>query len=83
MTLMIAHVNKEFLEGGFEILVKWISDDLLAGKKNLDEIHQSYNTYTFGKEKKQLTEDQFFIAYKSAELVYQDLINYKNEQGSS
>lgn len=76
MTLHIAHIDKEFLEGGFETLVKWIREDLITGEKTLEEMHKFYNMYTFGPKKKKLTEDQFFLAYKSAELVFQDAVSY-------
>lgn len=80
MTFHVAHVDKEFLNGGFEILVKWIEEDLTKGDMTLEQIHDFYNKYTFGPNKNKLTEDQFFIAFKSAELVYQDWLNFKDRK---
>lgn len=83
MTLNSTHVGKEFLDGGFEIVVKWIEEDLRAGQKSLEEMHKFYDMYTFGSEKKKLTEEEFFIAYKSAELVYQDDVAFRKQKKAS
>jgi hypothetical protein len=81
--LHIAHVDKEFINGGFEVVVGWIKEDLLAGEKNLEQIHNFYNMYTFGPEKKRITEDEFFLAYKSAEMVCQDAIAFQKKKKDS
>lgn len=80
MTLNIAHVDKEFMDGGFEVVVGWIKDDLLAGNKNIEQIHNFYDMYTFGPHKKHLTENEFFLAYKSAEMVCQDTIAFQKQK---
>ncbi len=83
MTLYIAHVDKEFINGGFEIIVGWIKEDLLDGNKSLEQIHNHYNMYTFGPEKKQITENEFFLAYKSAEIVCQDHLDFQKKKKDS
>lgn len=82
MTLLPAHqkiVDNKFNDGGFEILIGWIVEDF---SRNLtsENIHDFYIDYTFGGEK--LTEDQFFLAYKSAELVKKDIINFDENRKS-
>lgn len=83
MTLTMTHVNKEFMDGGFEIIVGWIKEDLLAGHKSIDEIHDFINMYTFGTTNRHITEDEFYIAYKSAEIVCQDAIEFHRRKKSN
>ncbi len=82
MTLHIAHVDKEFMDGGFEIVVNWIKDDL-SSAKTIEQIHESCDLYTFGRSKRKLTEEEFFIAYKSAELVHQDDVAFQKKKKSN
>lgn len=75
MTLASKHVDREFLKGGYEILLKWIAIDLISGK-SVDEIHDFYKDYSFGKNNVILTEEEFFLAYRSAQLVCKDRIEF-------
>lgn len=65
------HIDREFLEGGFEIIIEFIVQDLKNGM-DLDTIHNSHINITFGRNKEKITEEQFFLSYKSAQLVFED-----------
>lgn len=73
-----AHIDKDFFNGGFEILIKYIVEDLNKNM-NIDEIHKFYFDlgYSLGKNKEPLTEEQFFLAFKSAQLIYNDQIEFE------
>jgi hypothetical protein len=82
MTLIKKDIGNEWLDGGYEVLMRWIVDDLRA-KKDLETIHSFYIEYKIGENQIQLTEEQFYHAYKSAELVLKDREEWQKNKPKS
>ena len=78
-----AHINDEVCDNGF-ILTKWIRGDLLQGQRTLEELRKFYisDLFLIGPEERKITDDELFLAYKSAELLVKDQISFEEKRKS-